>query len=1093
MAPTNSTTKKGIRIGSALKSGASKVIPGKRFARPIATVTTPAPGEQPVFILKVQIVGCNGLPGVDRSGKSDPYVTVRLLQKQFQTPAITANLDPEFPAAQSTFEFPVFASLIEALGALELIVWDKNIVMKKEYLGEVAIPIGEWFAGTALTFDDPNNTPIVRPLLSTKASRPAMGSIRIKLGLVPVNPQMPDVKQPYQEMVRRSQDAAVTLQSAPPTEGIGTVRSDDGHDLEDDGMTDDETEDEFDSDQPSAAEVIQAVAPVGAVSVAPATPQVAVKAPEIVAPIPEPISSRPGLLPRLFSTSSRRGLTQPQQPAEESTSTSAPSSRPSTPGKSKRPKFRRGRSDKGSTYNFGGEKDVLGIVLLEVNKAEDLPKLKNMTRTGWDMDPFVVISFSKKVFRTRVLRHNLNPVWDEKLLFHVRRFEANYNIQLTVLDWDKLSGNDLIADTTLNVAELIQAAPKPDPTTGLYADLQKDTEMMPFSLTLNVNKEAVGDGSHKPTISFKAKYQPYDLLRQRFWANYLKQYDTDDTGAFSHLEITAMLDSLGSTLSRETLNSWFTRSGRDPVREELTLAEVIQYLEEETSRPDSQKKKLSGSQDESLSAAPSGIATPSMLKSLQSEPLNFEKIDFTGEDFRRSPSREDFPEANPNEPSGNTNVLGSMPVPAGPQLKNKRNSLPTRADIPSVVTTEAETPSRQQSQSDEDDSGSGLEDRVERVINVKTCPLCHRPRLNNKGEMDIITHLAVCASQDWEKVDRITVGNFVTASQAQRKWYTKAIAKLSTGAYSIGANSANVIVQNRMTGQLEEEKMQGFVRIGIRLLYKGARSRMEGAQARRLLKSMSIKEGVKFNNPESAKGIRAFIEFHNLNVDEILDPIDSFPNFNEFFYRKLKPEARPVSDPDDPRTIVSSADCRLMAFESVGEATRIWIKGREFTVGRLLGERYKDEIHKYEGGALVIFRLAPQDYHRFHSPVDGKIGPMTYISGEYYTVNPQAIRTQLDVYGENARKIVPIDSPVFGRVFCACIGAMMVGTIVTTVNEGEEVKRGQEFGYFAFGGSTIVTIFPKGTAVWDQDLLDNSKAPLETLVRVGMRIGRKAD
>jgi phosphatidylserine decarboxylase len=78
---------------------------------------------------------------------------------------------------------------------------------------------------------------------------------------------------------------------------------------------------------------------------------------------------------------------------------------------------------------------------------------------------------------------------------------------------------------------------------------------------------------------------------------------------------------------------------------------------------------------------------------------------------------------------------------------------------------------------------------------------------------------------------------------------------------------------------------------------------------------------------------------------------------------------------------------------------------------------------------------------------------MTYISGEYYTVNPQAIRTQLDVYGENARKIVPIDTPTFGRVFCACIGAMMVGTIQTTVNEGDEIKRGQEFGYFAFGTS----------------------------------------
>jgi phosphatidylserine decarboxylase len=97
--------------------------------------------------------------------------------------------------------------------------------------------------------------------------------------------------------------------------------------------------------------------------------------------------------------------------------------------------------------------------------------------------------------------------------------------------------------------------------------------------------------------------------------------------------------------------------------------------------------------------------------------------------------------------------------------------------------------------------------------------------------------------------------------------------------------------------------------------------------------------------------------------------------------------ARPVEDVNDPYRLVSGADCRLMAFETIYEATQLWIKGREFTVGRLLGDVYKREADRYLGGALAIFRLAPQDYHRFHSPVDGTIGPMAYISGEYYTVN----------------------------------------------------------------------------------------------------------
>ncbi|RDB27430.1 Phosphatidylserine decarboxylase proenzyme 3 [Hypsizygus marmoreus] len=370
--------------------------------------------------------------------------------------------------------------------------------------------------------------------------------------------------------------------------------------------------------------------------------------------------------------------------------------------------------------------------------------------------------------------------------------------------------------------------------------------------------------------------------------------------------------------------------------------------------------------------------------------------------------------------------------------------------------------------------------------------MCHRPRMSDKAEMDIITHLAVCASQDWEKVDRIVVGDFVTASQAAAEVvyedHYEGI-KWGLSAWSSKSNSANIIVQSRMTGQLEEEKMQVYVRLGIRLLYKGATSRMEGGRARRLLKSLSIKQGIKYDAPESALDIPTFIEFHGLKVEEILDPLDSFKTFNEFFYRKLKPSARPIEKPDDPYRLVSAADCCLMTFATIDDATHLWIKGREFTVARLVGDAYKDQAERYTGGALAIFRLAPQDYHRYHSPVEGKIGPMTVISGEYYTVNPQAIRSSLDVYGENVRKIVPIDSPHFGRVMAVCIGAMMVGSIKTTVQEGEYVLRGQEFGYFAFGGSTIVLLFEKDAVEWDEDLLINGRASLETLVRVGMGIG----
>jgi len=121
--------------------------------------------------------------------------------------------------------------------------------------------------------------------------------------------------------------------------------------------------------------------------------------------------------------------------------------------------------------------------------------------------------------------------------------------------------------------------------------------------------------------------------------------------------------------------------------------------------------------------------------------------------------------------------------------------------------------------------------------------------------------------------------------------------------------------------------------------------------------------------------------------------IDHFGRFNEFFYRKLKPDARPCSAPEDPKVIVSPADCRSIVFNKLDDATRIWIKGREFSTARLLGDAYPEDVKRFEKGALAIFRLAPQDYHRFHCPVDGIMGEPRLIKGEYYTVNPMAIRS----------------------------------------------------------------------------------------------------
>ena len=128
----------------------------------------------------------------------------------------------------------------------------------------------------------------------------------------------------------------------------------------------------------------------------------------------------------------------------------------------------------------------------------------------------------------------------------------------------------------------------------------------------------------------RAKYQPYDALRQRFWREYLKQYDTDDTGAISHLELTSMLDSLASTLSHETVNSFWSRFNKRSHDDTLTIDEAVQCLETELCRPTSEKKRINPGDDAMIDT--SAPVTPGFFGGMESQQsaLNLDKLDFSG-------------------------------------------------------------------------------------------------------------------------------------------------------------------------------------------------------------------------------------------------------------------------------------------------------------------------------------------------------------------------------------------------------------------------------------------------------------------------------
>ncbi|GAA5832782.1 hypothetical protein JCM11251_005761 [Rhodosporidiobolus azoricus] len=300
------------------------------------------------------------------------------------------------------------------------------------------------------------------------------------------------------------------------------------------------------------------------------------------------------------------------------------------------------------------------------------------------------------------------------------------------------------------------------------------------------------------------------------------------------------------------------------------------------------------------------------------------------------------------------------------------------------------------------------------------------------------------------------------------------------------------------------ERMPLATRIGMRLLYHGfQRGRLlRSKHVEEAFRHWSIRTGEKYDSPHHAlQRIEQFVRAYCIDTTELLYPIlTSYPTLNSFFYRKLRPDARPLSRLGDTTVISSAADCRLTVFDSVESAKELWIKGQHFTLPSLLNDSALSSA--LAGGSVAIFRLAPADYHRYHSPVDCTVSETTHIPGAYFTVNSMIVRDKsFDVFTSNKRDVTTLQCthPLTHQslpVAFVQIGALLVASIRQTKREGKEVKRGDELGYFAYGGSTIVTVFPKGMVEWDKDLLRNSTGrnaegvKLETLVKVGEKIGR---
>ncbi len=287
---------------------------------------------------------------------------------------------------------------------------------------------------------------------------------------------------------------------------------------------------------------------------------------------------------------------------------------------------------------------------------------------------------------------------------------------------------------------------------------------------------------------------------------------------------------------------------------------------------------------------------------------------------------------------------------------------------------------------------------------------------------------------------------------------------------------------NRRTGRIETEQV--FGEGWLRFAYGNPVGRLSvWLIARRAIFSQWF--GRRMSKPGSALRVVPFITQYNLDVDEFAKSPFDYKTFNDFFYRALKPGARPISGGDD--VAVLPADGRHLVFPDVEAAEGFYVKGAKFTVRELFDD---DELaSRFAGGAMVISRLCPVDYHRFHFPVAGTPRESRLVQGWLYSVSPIALRRRIRYLVENKREVTVVDGSPFGPVAMIEVGATNVGSIRQSFVPGRPVAKGDEKGLFAFGGSCVITLFTRGSIRFDDDLVAQSREQRETYARMGERLG----
>lgn len=295
----------------------------------------------------------------------------------------------------------------------------------------------------------------------------------------------------------------------------------------------------------------------------------------------------------------------------------------------------------------------------------------------------------------------------------------------------------------------------------------------------------------------------------------------------------------------------------------------------------------------------------------------------------------------------------------------------------------------------------------------------------------------------------------------------------------------NIDYVNRHSKQVERE-----VVAGERLLRWAFESRSGAFFLEILLKKKFVSnlygrtQDLKF----SSRKIKPFIDKFSIDMSEaIIECPSKYQTFNDFFSRKLKSTARQIVQ--NPDILITPSDGKILAYENINIHSVFQIKDSSFSIIDLVGS--KELAEEYDGGTFVVVRLAPYDYHRFHFIDNCSVKDYYKVNGHYYSVNPIALNSIQSLFCQNKRDISILECDNFGSTLYIEVGATFVGTIIQTFNPYSRYKKGDEKGYFKFGGSTVILLFKRACVSIDDDILKNTSNGLETKVYMGERIGHK--